>query len=105
MIGSCAAVLGLSLHLGFNEHYNFVNPGYKCDIREIIYGSYLNSEGNISIFLGKEINNHTEFGLVTGYSGGQIVPIVRLKYKKFFVMPGYDGRNGIALGIEIPIGE
>jgi hypothetical protein len=30
---------------------------------------------------------------------------VRFKYKKFFVMPGYDGKKGIALGIEIPIGE
>jgi len=104
-LGVCSVILGLTAHIGFKSDYNFVHPSYKCQIEEIVYGIYLNSEGSLSTFFGKEINSYIDLGFATGYSTTDVVPVVRFKYKKFFVMPGYDGKEGIALGIEIPIGE
>jgi len=104
-LGVCSVILGLTAHIGFKSDYNFVHPSYKCQSEKILYGVYLNSEGSLSYFLGKEINSYIDLGYATGYSGASIVSVVRFKYKKFFVMPGYDGKEGIALGIEIPIGE
>ena len=59
-LGVCSVVLGLTAHVGFKSDYNFVHPSYKCQSEKIMYGVYLNSEGSLSSFLGKEINSYIE---------------------------------------------
>ena len=108
---SCLSLLlALSLHMGLEGDYNNIHPHVRCDINNnIIAGAYYNSEENISFYVGKKIpiyNVELEVGLVTGYSGADIAPMLRVKKGNWFMSPTYEttGNNvGIVFGYEFKL--
>lgn len=107
---SCIAGLALSLHIAMSDEYNMHHPYFECEFPEaeaLSYGAFVNSENNPTGFVNYKIEDHVdlEVGVVIGYDSHIIAPMVRLKYKRFFVMPGVENNKlkGIVLGIEIPI--
>lgn len=102
MIETCIALsLAISMHLGLDNNYNNLHPHARCSIDNTITGVYYNSEDNISAYIGKKYDN-IELGIVTGYSGNEIVPMIRYVKDNFFISPAYEsnGRYGITIGIE-----
>ena len=103
---SCISLfLALSMHVGLDNNYNYVHPHARCTIDSNIIGVYYNSEYKASMYIGKNIdykNLIIEYGLATGYSGGDIVPMFRVKRDKFFIAPAYEitGNVGVVVGIE-----
>lgn len=97
--------LGLSLHLGFEETYNPVHPHIRYQHESLIAGIYYNSEEKISTYVGQRLEYNDlgfEYGAVTGYSGGTVIPFIRGTYKNYFIAPGVEGDNiGIVLGTEL----
>ena len=107
---NCVAGLALSLHIAMGDGYNMNHPYIECEIEEasnISIGAFVNSEGAVTEFAKYMINDFVdlEVGVVIGYDAHIVAPMVRLKYKNFFVMPGVEDNKlkGIVLGIEIPI--
>ena len=103
---SCLSfLLAVSLHVGLDNEYNSTHPHVRCTINDNILGAYYNSEYKVSSYVGKFFNykNTTiEYGLVTGYSGSDIAPMIRLKKDNFFVSPAYEvtGNVGFVAGLE-----
>ena len=101
--------LGLSLHLGFDDHYNSVHPHIRFEHENFIAGAYYNSLENLSVYAGhrQEINNFGfEAALVTGYKNGSLTPYIRGTYDvgktRIFVAPGIESKNiGVVFGLEI----
>ena len=110
---SCLSLLvALSLHIGLEGDYNSVHPHGRCTIDNWITGAYYNSEENVSVYVGKIIPDidrgwDLEVGLVTGYSGGDIVPMIRYINDGWFVAPAYEtsGNIGLAIGYEFKLGN
>ena len=100
----CSTAIALTLHIGFAAEYSEFHPNIICTTEKVMGSIARNSENNISLYGGLVLSDYIDIGLATGYSKRPISPIVRLKYKNFFVMPGYDGEAGIVLGINIPFG-
>tara|TARA_R100000742_G_C4275378_1_gene95806 strand:- start:1140 stop:1433 length:294 start_codon:yes stop_codon:yes gene_type:complete len=93
------------MHVGLDNNYNCVHPHARCTIDTNIIGVYYNSEYNPSMYIGKNTdykNLNIEYGLATGYSGGNVVPMFRVKRDKFFIAPAYEitGNAGVVVGIE-----
>ena len=102
---TCIAALALTSHMGFGEEYSEIHPNISCTNESYIGSVLINSEGSVSIFNGILLGEYIDVGLATGYSGKEFLrPIARLKYKNWFLMPGYDGKPGVVLGINIPFG-
>ena len=103
MIKTCVELsLALTLHLGLVGDYNNIHPHARCYIDDTIAGVYYNSENNISAYIGKKYNN-IELGIATGYSGNDIVPMIRYIKNNFFISPAYEYQNdryGITIGYE-----
>lgn len=103
------AGLALSLHVGLEGDYNEVHPYAMCETKDTVVGLYYNSLDRTSLFgaykyeLNEELN--LDVGIVTGYvEGYPVVPMVRLRYKDFFVMPAFeDERKGIVMGLQFNI--
>ena len=98
--------LGLSLHLGFENTYNPVHPHIRYTNESIITGIYYNSEERISMYIGQRLEHEDfgfEYGAVTGYSTGAVLPYVRGTYKDFFIAPALENgeRLGIVVGTEL----
>ena len=100
-----AFFLAFSMHIGLEGDYNNVHPHARCTIDNYIGGAYYSSEEKISSYIGKttrisEFN--LEYGLVTGYSGMDIAPLIRLEKDGFFIAPSYetDGNTGVVIGLE-----
>ena len=108
---SCLSLLlALSLHMGLEGNYNNIHPHVRCDINNnTIAGAYYNSEENISFYVGKKIpmyNIELEVGLVTGYSGADIVPMLRVKKGNWFLSPAYEitsNNVGLVFGYEFKL--
>lgn len=98
--------IALSSHLGMSGDFNNIHPRitYKTD-QDYIIGTYYNSESQPSVFVGKIIDYKSitvETGLVSGYTGYKIVPMVKANYDNFFVAPGYANNDaGLILGYEV----
>ena len=92
-------LVALSLHIGLENNYNSIHPQTNN-----IYGVYYNSEYDLSLFAGKKYKN-IEYGLVTGYSGGKILPMIRYKKDNFFIAPAYEisGNYGMVFGLEFEL--
>jgi len=97
-------LVALSLHIGLENNYNSIHPQIRCTQTDNIYGVYYNSEYDLSLFAGKKYKN-IEYGLVTGYSGGKILPMIRYKKDNFFIAPAYEisGNYGMVLGLEFEL--
>ena len=108
---SCLSLLlAISLHIGLEGNYNNVHPHARCEINNTITGAYYNSEENISFYVGKKIpiyNVELEVGLVTGYSGADIAPMLRVKKENWFIAPAYEttGNVGLVFGYEFKLGD
>ena len=101
---NCAAILALSAHLALPGEWNEVHPGVQCDAGNWIGGAYYNSESKLSVFAGYDFG-WLEAGLVAGYSGGPVLPMVRITYDvtdnlSVYASPAVtvDGDVGLVVG-------
>lgn len=105
--------LALSTHLGFGSGYNEIHPHARLENNSFVAGMYYNSEEKVSVYAGIEIEKERwgyEFGLVSGYGDGEIIPFIRSTYNisdkiNFFITPGYETKNnekslGMVIGVE-----
>ena len=105
MINCLAIGLALSMHIGLVNDYNQTHPYAMCETDKTITGVYYNSLDNFSLvgaYKYELSNNITlDVGAVTGYVY-DIVPMARLRYKNFFVMPAFeiDNRTGLVFGVQ-----
>jgi len=107
---NCIAGLALSLHIAMGDDYNMRHPYIECKLEEaesVSVGAFINSEKDLTSYVKYTMYDHIDFeiGAVLGYGDVAIAPMIRLKYKNFFAMPGVEDNKlkGIVLGIEIPI--
>ena len=108
---SCLSLLiALSLHVGLENNYNNIHPHARCTVDDTISGAYYNSEERVSFYVGKKIPDidkgwDLEIGLVTGYSGADVVPLVRYINDGWFVSPSYEktGNIGVVFGYELDL--
>jgi hypothetical protein len=105
--------LALSIHL-IEGDWNAVHPCIRIERDGWIAGAFLNSEGRVSLSVGREWQSglwFTEAGLATGYSGGSVVPMVRAGYDfghaRAFIAPAVtvDQDVGLVLGVEFNFGD
>ena len=112
---SCLEILvAITLHLGLEGDYNNIHPHGRCTVDDWIAGAYYNSEENVSYYVGKKIPNvdrdwDLEIGLVTGYSGMDVAPMIRYINNGWFVAPTYEssfgGNIGLTIGYEFKFGN
>lgn len=110
--------LAFSTHLGLSQDYNEFHPNIRLETEQYIAGAYLNSESNISLYAGKEIEWDKfgfEFGIVTGYGAYDypVAPMARATYQlsedhKFFVAPAFEQMGdetnvGIVFGLDFQL--
>jgi hypothetical protein len=95
------------MHVGLDNEYNSIHPHARCTLDNTILGVYYNSEYNASSYIGKvhNYNIEIEYGLVTGYTGSNIAPMLRIKKDNFFIAPAYEveGNIGIVVGFEFKL--
>tara|TARA_B100000282_G_scaffold277393_1_gene236198 strand:+ start:588 stop:932 length:345 start_codon:yes stop_codon:yes gene_type:complete len=103
---NCLAIgLALSMHIGLQGDYNQAHPYATCETEKTITGVYYNSLDNFSLVGAYKYklsdNIILDVGAVTGYVY-DIVPMARLRYKNFFVMPAFeiDNRTGLVFGVQ-----
>ena len=106
--------IALSLHIGLELDYNSIHPFVMGEYNNFIGGVYLNSENNISPFLGYRFDLSENFSFdiaaVSGYSVYNVLPMLRLNYNidqktTLFIAPAIESFNnklntGIVLGIQ-----
>jgi hypothetical protein len=102
----------LTTHIGLSADYNEIHPNvgmYLDEEKQVSVGAFLNSENNMSAYVGWNVefseSISADIGLVSGYSQADITPMLRVNYNNFFVSPSieiYDGETnpGIVFGIE-----
>lgn len=92
------AGIAISLHLFLNGGYNALHPYSQVEYEDYNVGVYYNSESTVSAYVSKDLDlgkgYELEIGAVTGYSTGNILPIVRLKKDRYFVAPAVEEWNG-----------
>ena len=97
--------LALTLHFAMEKNYNDFHPYMKFVHSNYNIGTFYNSEKRLSyfasIYINLEDNVNMEIGIASGYNKGMI-PLVRMSYGTFFIMPGIENDNvGIVIGKEI----
>ncbi len=106
---NCISILiALTTHLGLENNYNSIHPHIRCTFPNLVYGAYYNSEYNLSFYVGQTINIKSidvDYGLVSGYSGQDVVPMIRFKKDNIFIAPSYEvtGNYGIVIGYEFKL--
>lgn len=107
--------LALSAHMGFEGEYNSIHPHVRLEQGPYAVGSYINSERNLSSYVSYSLEKdhyYLEFGLASGYSYSNVVPLFRTGISKdsidMFVTLGFENGSTtpkIILGIEILLGK
>lgn len=101
------------MHLGIGDGWDERHPCARYVADDFTIGAYLNSENATSFYLSHTFEYDewfAEIGAVTGYSGADVVPMIRVGYDiadnaMVFVAPAYaDGKVGLVLGVEISTG-
>jgi hypothetical protein len=97
--------LALSLHLGLPGEYNFIHPHIGVNYNDFVAGAYYNSEYDFSLYAGYNFdiskNANVEIGVVSGYTAGQVEPMIKFNYKNVFVSPAVDEEIfGLVTGID-----
>lgn len=101
--------LALSYHF-LPGDWNEIHPGIRYRQDELVAGVYHNSENGASVFAAYDFGS-IELGLVTGYSGMDVMPFLRATYElsgaTLFVSPvvNTDRNVGVVIGIEVPLGR
>jgi len=104
---SCKVLIAASLHLLPGE-WNELHPGAKCQAENGLFAAaYLNSESTLSMAVGLDFGL-VEIGVVTGYSGGTVLPMARVTVPlsdqtDLFLAPAMtgDGDVGAVVGVEV----
>ena len=93
--------MAISTHLGLEGDYNNIHPHARCTVDNWITGAYYNSERTVSYYIGTTMANF-EVGLVAGYSGYDVLPMIRYIKNGWFVAPAYEksGNYGLMIGYE-----
>ena len=101
-MNTCLSLLfAVSMHLGLEGKYNNLHPHARCQHDSLISGVFYNSEDRISTYVGLQ-HEGFELGLVTGYTYGNIILMMRYKKDKWFIAPAIEknGNKGLVLGLE-----
>lgn len=101
--------IALSAHLALPGDWNSIHPCIRYDHGPVAVGVYYNSERRVSAYaalVGHKGPLFGEIGLVTGYSGADVLPFVRAGIQtgrvRYFIAPGFVGdRIGAVIGVEI----
>ena len=88
--------------------YNELHPHVKCEVENMSFGTYYNSEKSISTYMSFDLElprMNIEVGLTTGYELAPVVPLVRFKKGRYFLTPIYNpkGDSGFVIGFEYKI--
>ena len=118
MTSLCSLAFGIafSAHLSMIGDYNSVHPYAECvNDNGGMTSVYYNSMDEITIFGGyrHEFNDDwsLDVGLATGYVDDYpAVPMGRLRYKNFFIVPGVEYYNneyqfGTVIGVQFDLGK
>jgi hypothetical protein len=110
---SLTLALAFSHHINMQGDYNEVHPSIRYTQDHFIAGAYLNSEGNVSPYVGGrwEFGQfYFEAGAVFGYEYANVAPYARAGYDVtdnlgVFVAPAYEiwngeGALGMVAGVE-----
>ena len=98
------------MHLGIGDGWNNRHPCARYVADDFTIGAYYNSEYKTSFYLSHTFEYDewfAEVGAVTGYSGGDVIPMLRIGYAvsdnaSVFVSPAYSNETlGAVIGIEI----
>ena len=101
----------MTMHLGIGDGWNDLHPCARYVSEDFTIGAYLNSENTVSVYASHTFEYEkwfAEAGLVTGYSSGPVIPMLRAGYNitdnlSVFVSPAYEvnqGDAGVVLGAE-----
>ena len=99
----------ISMHFAIGDGWNERHPCARYVADDFTIGAYLNSEDSLSVYISHIFVRDSWFletGLVTGYSGADILPMVRAGYEitdnvLIFASPAYaDGKTGLVVGVE-----
>jgi len=107
---SCLVLgLALSMHIGLANEYNQAHPYAVCETDKTIVGAYYNSLDRTSLVGAYKLNISEDLtldlGVATGYDY-DVVPMTRLRYKNFFVMPALEeNRAGVVFGLQFNFKE
>ena len=97
--------LALTLHLNMNQEYNEFHPYGRFSYQDYNIGAFYNSEKRMSYFVSSDIDFNNDLSAEVGIASGyykDILPLIRLKYKTFFIMPSVENKKiGIVIGKEI----
>ena len=88
-------LLTLTLHVGMAGEFNGINPHVRCEVANSSFGTYYNSEKNISFYMSQNLKlpeSEIEIGLVTGYRDANLMPLIRWKKNDWFIAPIYATR-------------
>jgi hypothetical protein len=105
--------LALTMHLGIGDGWNERHPCARYVAEDFTVGAYLNSENNTSYYISHTFEYEqwfAEVGLVTGYSGGEVIPMLRAGYEVtdnvlVFLSPAYGNEKvGAVIGVEFSTG-
>ena len=103
-MGNLIFSVAISAHLGMSGNFNSVHPTISYNQDPFVAGVFYNSESQPSMFVGQsyELKNlKVTAGIVTGYSGNSILPMLKINHNSFFVAPGYaNGDVGVIAGYE-----
>jgi len=114
MMSALSLCLAFSTHVALPGNWNEMHPCIRYQQDAFIAGAFLNSEDHISAYAGVELRRgkaFTEIGVVTGYSGADILPFLRAGIvldngSRIFVAPAYaNGKVGAVLGVEFFVGK
>lgn len=106
------ACIAISIHALAGD-WNAVHPCVRATNQTWTVGTYYNSESAVSVY--GSYTHHwgkwwAEGGLVTGYSGGDIIPMVRggrdiNEKTRWFISPAMttDGDIGAVFGLEFKL--
>jgi len=108
MLELCFAV---TAHLAIGDGWNDLHPCARYVSEDFTIGAYLNSENTLSTYVSHTFEYDkwfAEAGLVTGYSSGPVIPMLRAGYNvtdaiSIFVSPAYEVTKdavGVVLGAE-----
>lgn len=109
MIELCFAI---SMHIGLDDGWNDKHPCARYVADDFTIGAYLNSEFAMSVYVSHTFEYEqwfAEVGAVTGYSGADVVPMLRVGYEisdrvSLFASPAYaGGKIGMVIGIDLTL--
>jgi len=104
--------IAFSSHIGMAGDYNEIHPHVQLRFDSgFVAGAYLNSESNVSPYLGWRFEYEAAFmelGAVGGYTGIAVAPYVRVGYEikdgvDLFLAPAFEtnGSGGVNVGAVI----